>query len=79
MRTVRLTGLKGWLLVLVILVGIIISLVLLFLFFAFLLPAAVLLVLIGMVFSLWHRKNKDLKTDAPKKDYIDVKHKVKEK
>ncbi len=65
-------GLKAWIIVLFILLGIIFILILLFHLLVFLLPVIIVLAIIGYFFRMLNKVKKD-----KKKDFVDVKFKVK--
>ena len=65
-------GIKAWIIALLILAGMIVVFLLIFQLFILLLPIVILLLLLGYFFRMLNKLKK-----VRKKDFIDVKHKVK--
>ncbi|MDP3640187.1 MAG: hypothetical protein Q8R53_03220 [Nanoarchaeota archaeon] len=70
---VRAEGLKAWLLVLVVSLGVLVLLIIVFQILMFLLPIILVLLLMGYLF----RKMNAAKKTGKKKDFVDVKFKMK--
>jgi len=66
-------GIKAWIVGLIVLVFIIAVLIVMLNIFLFLLPLIIILVIVGYLFRMLNRSKKD----KPKKEYLDVKYKVK--
>lgn len=68
----RTTGLKAWIVILITLAFLIAVLIVMFHVLLFLLPIIIILVILGYLFRMLNKVKK-----GEKKDYVDVKYKVK--